>query len=99
MNIELNTFICGDCLEVLKNFPDSFANAIITDPPYEAEAHGLRYRIRHGKSFFEEPFSFGPISFELRTSVGKEIARLCQTWAIVFCQCEAAQLWRKALEP
>jgi len=30
----INKIICGDCLEVLKQFPDNSIDTIITDPPY-----------------------------------------------------------------
>jgi site-specific DNA-methyltransferase (adenine-specific) len=32
--LEINRVICGDCLEVLKDFPDNLVDAIVTDPPY-----------------------------------------------------------------
>ena len=31
---QVNQVICGDCLEVLKDFPDNSVDAIVTDPPY-----------------------------------------------------------------
>lgn len=32
--IELNSFICGDCMEYLPQFPDKYFDLAITDPPY-----------------------------------------------------------------
>jgi len=32
--VQENTIICGDCLEVMKDFPDNCVDTIITDPPY-----------------------------------------------------------------
>lgn len=32
--MELDTIVCGDCLEVLPTIPDKSVDAIITDPPY-----------------------------------------------------------------
>jgi len=32
--LPVNQVICGDCLEVLKTFPDNCIDTIITDPPY-----------------------------------------------------------------
>lgn len=43
MKIEENTFICGDCMEVLKDLPDGFADLCLTDPPY-----GLGDRLSDG---------------------------------------------------
>lgn len=34
-DLQINQVICGDCLEVLKTFPDNSIDSIITDPPYE----------------------------------------------------------------
>lgn len=36
MNIEImkNEIIQGDCLEILKSFPDNSVDAVVTDPPY-----------------------------------------------------------------
>jgi site-specific DNA-methyltransferase (adenine-specific) len=46
-----------------------------------------------------EPLSFEPLSSELRYCVGSHIARLTKRWSLIFCQCEAAQLWKTSLEP
>jgi site-specific DNA-methyltransferase (adenine-specific) len=87
---------------------DGAVDHVITDPPYEAEAHTLQRRVKRGPSLTrgrdasvaqETPLSFEPLSFELRASAGTHVARLCRRWAIVFCQCEAAQKWRAALAP
>jgi DNA modification methylase len=32
--IEPNTFLCGDCLPILRELPDGFADMCLTDPPY-----------------------------------------------------------------
>lgn len=31
---ELNTIVCGDCLEVMRQMPDGCADLVVTDPPY-----------------------------------------------------------------
>jgi site-specific DNA-methyltransferase (adenine-specific) len=33
MNPETNTIYCGDCLEVMKDWPDNCIDSIVTDPP------------------------------------------------------------------
>jgi len=87
------TLYHGDCLEILPTLPK--VDSAITDPPYEIEAHTLQRRVRRGN----EPLSFEPLSFELRRDSGRLIAAMTKRWAIVFCQCEASQLWRRDLEP
>jgi len=32
--MEIDRIICGDCLEVLRQFPDNSIDAVVTDPPY-----------------------------------------------------------------
>ena len=32
--IELNSFICGDCMDYLPQFPDKYFELAIVDPPY-----------------------------------------------------------------
>jgi len=36
----INKIICGDCIEVMKGFPDNCIDTIITDPPYGLEFMG-----------------------------------------------------------
>jgi site-specific DNA-methyltransferase (adenine-specific) len=80
---------------------------VITDPPFETEAHTLQRRVKRGphstgrddREALETPLSFDPLSFELRSESGREIARVTRRWALVFCQCEASQVWRTALAP
>ena len=31
----VDTIICGDCLEEMKKLPDRSIDAIVSDPPYE----------------------------------------------------------------
>ena len=37
---ELNRIYLGDCLEVMRSWPDGFVNLILTDPPYGLEYNG-----------------------------------------------------------
>ena len=32
--VDLNSFICGDCMDYLPQFPDNFFDLAIVDPPY-----------------------------------------------------------------
>ena len=34
MTLPLNKIICGDCLEVMKDWPDNCVDLVVTDPPY-----------------------------------------------------------------
>jgi DNA modification methylase len=37
--METNAIYCGDCLDVLKRFPDKFVNLIYLDPPFFSNRH------------------------------------------------------------
>ncbi len=89
----------GDCLAGLSSLPDGSADVVITDPPYEAEAHtSQRLVARAGGRLEIEPLTFPPITEELRAESARQMARLARRWILVFCQVEAAMKWRAALE-
>ena len=89
----------GDCLAGLSNLPDGSADVVITDPPYEAEAHtNQRLVARAGGRLEVEPITFPPITEEQRAESARQMARLARRWILVFCQVEAAMKWRAALE-
>lgn len=92
------TLYLGDCLEILAGL-DAPVDSTITDPPYESEAHTLGRRIHNPRTgeITKTPLTFAPIDEATRDSVSFQIARLTKRWALVFCQIEAAMIWRKAL--
>jgi hypothetical protein len=79
--------------------PDRSVDVVITDPPYEAEAHTAQRMVARAGGRLEcEPISFPPITEEQRTESARHMARLARRWILVFCQVEAAMKWRAALE-
>lgn len=89
-----------DCIDGMREMPDSCVDHVITDPPYEQEAHTKGRRIRtHGAAgCIEQPLKFEPMTPALRFKSSLEFARLARRWVLVFCQVEAAMLWRFELE-
>jgi site-specific DNA-methyltransferase (adenine-specific) len=95
----------GDCLAPetgLASLGDKCVDHVICDPPYEAEAHTLQRREKRGRggktttddgrvAYVE------PLSFETRSESAKQMARVARRWVVLFCQVEAAMLWRDAL--
>src|SRR5512146_200460 len=101
--------ICADCLgpEGLATLADKSVDHVITDPPYEAEAHTLQRRVKVDRSqaagkesstVIAAPLDFAPITAEGRRAAAAHFARVARRWIIVFCQAEAVQAWREALE-
>jgi len=46
MKLPINQIICGDCLEVMKDWPDNCVDLVLTDPPYGGV---LNKKHGHGK--------------------------------------------------
>jgi site-specific DNA-methyltransferase (adenine-specific) len=93
------TLYLGDCREVLPTLGP--VDHVITDPPFEEEAHTLQRRINRGRTcggagdlVSAEPLPFAAI--EDREAVAAAIARVSEGWAIAFCQAEAVPDWRDA---
>lgn len=103
----------GDCIEGMRDLADDSVDVTITDPPYEAEAHEKGKRVgpaftgsdyasgkllKPAKRIVDAEFSFVPITEQQRQEVSVSIARTTRKAALVFCQAEAAHLWRATLE-
>lgn len=103
----------GDCLDPVTGLPglaDGCAEHVITDPPYEAEAHTLQRRTKGvfgapklqggGKDIRPaalRPVGFDPITESVRAGSAAQFARAATRWVLVFCQAEAVGLWRSDL--
>jgi site-specific DNA-methyltransferase (adenine-specific) len=51
MDLPINQIICGDCLEVMKTFPDKSIDLVLTDPPYGIAYDNDKLR-RHSSEHF-----------------------------------------------
>jgi site-specific DNA-methyltransferase (adenine-specific) len=90
--------ILGDCLEVMPTLGK--VDAVVTDPPYEKEAHSPVRRTQKsiklgGK---HDVLDFGAITEELRNFVPLWAKSNCNGWASYFCQVEAVAAWRDCIE-
>jgi site-specific DNA-methyltransferase (adenine-specific) len=89
----------GDCLSGLASLGAASADVVITDPPYEAEAHTPeRLVARAGGKLAVEPITFPPITETQRAESSRQMERLARRWILVFCHVEAAMKRRAALE-
>lgn len=95
----------GDCLgpEGLASLPDKSVDHVITDPPYETEAHSDMVRRLDGPGRgasvpVAAPLDFGSMDERTRSQVAREMARVARRWVVVFCQAEGVSAWRSALQ-
>lgn len=98
------TIYHGDCRDILPQLGP--VDHVITDPPYEVEAHTRGRRAysgassaEHPKGIAEErPLSFGPMDTATREMVSVWSAANARGWLMFFCQVEAVHLWRAQIE-
>lgn len=88
----------GNCTEVLAAI--GYVDAVITDPPYEAEAHGESRILGSGRQreMRSQKLDFSAMDEDLRAFVCQWAASHCAGWMLAFCQAEAVSLWRQAME-
>lgn len=109
MTWDLRIGSCLDPVSGLASLPDKSVDHVLTDPPYEAEAHSKGRRAKpagwrqaeygggDGRSVEEAPLPFAPIGEADRIAAAAQFARVARRWVIVFCQVEAAHRWADAL--
>lgn len=95
--------IIGDCRLLLGDSSKIIplldeVDAVITDPPYEAEAHTLQRRAMRGKKLKNEPLPFSAITEDQRLFFGESIPKICKGWIVLFCQIEAVVKWKDSIE-
>jgi DNA modification methylase len=76
---------------------DKSVDHVITDPPYEAEAHTLQRRVKRGDVLELEPLDFAPMNEGDRAEVSRAAVRVSSGWLLVFCQAEGIGPWRDSL--
>ncbi len=98
----------GDCIAGMRELADRSVDVVITDPPYEAEAHTKQRRTlratrdpnarrRPGEALaITEPLPFAAIIESQRLDVATEIARVAKRWVLAFCQVESTRRWADA---
>lgn len=89
----------GDAIEYMRSLEAGSVDHVITDPPYELEAHTQQRRLKRsaGEVLSLEPLNFKPITNEIRALAAQEFARVARRWVLVFCQAEAVAAWRDVL--
>lgn len=92
------TLYLGDCMDILPTLDK--VDAVVTDPPYEGQAHTAMRRTRATNEGRVKAagLGFDAITDDARAFVASECARICGGWAGFFCQVEAVFLWKSCLE-
>ncbi len=54
--VELNSFVCGDCMDYLPDFPDKYFDLAIVDPPYgiDINSSGRLKKYNKGKKTWDD---------------------------------------------
>lgn len=87
----------GDCRDILPVI--GRVDAVITDPPFEKEAHRAIRRTQHSiKTGENVGLDFDAITETLRNDIAKWGTNNCDGWALYFCQAEAVSIWRDSIE-
>jgi len=92
------TIYRGDCRTILPLL--AAVDHVITDPPYEAEAHTLQRRIVNPRTqeLRMAPLTFEAITADVRSDYSRLVSPLVERWCLTFCQVEAAMIWRDQYE-
>lgn len=91
--------IHADNSDVLPTIPDKSITHIITDPPYEAEAHRKGRMVRgivDGRHVVAD-LDFAKMDEGARVFCASEFCRITGGWMLVFCQFEGIHPWREAV--
>jgi site-specific DNA-methyltransferase (adenine-specific) len=96
------TLYLGDCLDALQQLAQ--VDAVITDPPFEAEAHTAQRRAlgrgsEDGRRDIQgAALPFAAITERERAGLCTWAAKACAGWLVTFCQAEAIGVWRASME-
>lgn len=93
---EYVTIFHNRCEDVLPYLPDQSFGVVLTDPPYEKEAHAGNRRVKANK-IVAEGLPFGAMDEELRRYFIEQARRLCTGWLVTFCQIEAVGIYQQVL--
>ena len=90
----------GNCLDVLDRIGP--VDHIITDPPYEVEAHTKGRRLLGKQVSGCRTVEYGELDFsaitdDVREMAARKMVAASRGWLLVFCQAEAVAAWRDAI--
>lgn len=86
----------GNCLEVMQTIER--ADHVITDPPYEDEAHTANRQVMGREGIEIAALKFAAMDEVTRSEITRLVVEKTNGWALFFCQVEANDFWRRGLE-
>ena len=91
----VNTVVCGDCLQVMSEWPSSSVRLVVTDPPYGVGYHSNHYKDRNPHA---------PITNDWNFQIGQffqECSRVLVDGgaAYVFCRWDVYPIWAPYIAP
>lgn len=88
MKPELNKIYTGDCLEIMRSWPDKCVDFVVTDPPYGEKTHqGARTDKGNTKLV-----TFDSVTSEYMVNLSRRLVDLAKTWVVMTCD------WRHCAE-
>jgi DNA modification methylase len=80
MKIPLDSILCGDCLELIRDIPDGVVDAVITDPPYFLGVTHNGSKGTYSDLIIMKPF-FDALFFEINRVLQKNgVMYMCCDW-------------------
>jgi len=91
------TLYHGDCVDIMPTLGK--VDAVVTDPPFEKEAHKQMRRTQKSiKTGINASLDFEQINENLRDFITDWSTENSLGWCIYFCQAEAVAAWRDSIE-
>jgi len=88
--------LLGDCKNILPSIER--ASVVISDPPYEEEAHTKSRRTMGSEGLKNNVLSFVKMNEDLRGFICEQSTRIADGWIMFFCQAEAIKIWGDGIE-
>ena len=82
--LPVNQIITGDCLQIMKGWPDGCVDLVLTDPPYDEDTH--KGALHKSEKYKEFGIGFKPLGNP--EEVLNRFIDLSKTWIIIFCSLE-----------
>ena len=95
MTLPINQIVCGDCLEIMRGWPDGCVDLVLTDPPY-----GIGFQSNSAINPRYDILANDNDNFDIWTYWEEAWSLLKETGAgSVFCRWDVANRWSQFIKP